>query len=86
MDFNSQAPGVTAANIPKTEIKPASVSAMHPIYMHNNEMSGKTHLFGALCRSKSGLMNKHIVKHIVKHQCQTLGDKLGFGTFWVLQD
>ena len=27
---------------------------------------GQYFIFGALCPSKSGLMNKHIVKHIVK--------------------
>jgi len=30
---------------------------------------GQYFIFGALCPSKSGLMNKHIVKHIVKVKC-----------------
>ena len=33
-------------------------------------------LLGALCPSKSGLMNKHIVKHIVFHGMLSL-DSLG---------
>ena len=32
---------------------------------HKREKSWEYFIFGALCPSKSGLMNKHIVKHIV---------------------
>jgi hypothetical protein len=54
-------------------------------------------LLGALCPSKSGLMNKHIVKHIVKRlvgfsfnaslepQPRAAASYLGFEIFWVSQ-
>ena len=31
----------------------------------SGSLQGQCFIFGALCPSKSGLMNKHIVKHIV---------------------
>jgi len=34
-------------------------------------------LFGALCPSKSGLMNKHIVKHIVNEHIVNIPSKSG---------
>ena len=43
----------------------------HTVNKHIVKLDLDLDIFGALCPSKSGLMNKHIVKHIVR--IETLG-------------
>ena len=43
----------------------------HTVNKHIVKLDLDLDIFGALCPSKSGLMNKHIVKHIVR--TETLG-------------